>query len=306
MRRLAREDGQTMVMAAVFMVALVGLAGMVLDVGSWFRQQRVTQSTVDAAALAGAQALPTDPGQAQTLATTYANDNGGSSGMTVTVSDHYTTSDQITVDQSKPADGFFSKLFGISLVTVHASATAITEIPTEVTGAAPIVVDIHHPMLSGPGCPCFNVPTTIPLGKKGTPGAFGLVDLNQNDNGNAGTSTLAGWIDNGYDNYLPLGDYDSDPGAHFDSSQIQDALNAKYGQDLLFPVYDSLTGQGSNAQYHIIGWASFHLTLTQASGNSGTLSGYFDKVIWDGVIPTSASGDSNIPNLGVYSVALTQ
>jgi hypothetical protein len=145
------------------------------------------------------------------------------------------------------------------------------------------------------------VPTTLPLDKKGVPGAFGMIDL-ASDNGNTGTSTLAQWIAKGYDQYLPLGDYDSDPGAKFDSSQIQDALQSKYGQDLLFPVYDSLDGTGSNASYHVIGWAAFHVTLTQATGNSGTISGWFDSVIWQGIVP--ASGPAVMPDLGVHSVAL--
>ena len=68
MTRLRSSDGQVTVMAAVLMVFLVAMVAFVLDVGSWFRQQRISQSTVDAAALAGAQALPHDPGNATTLA----------------------------------------------------------------------------------------------------------------------------------------------------------------------------------------------------------------------------------------------
>ena len=58
MTRLRSENGQVTVMAAAIMVFLIAMVAFVLDVGSWFRQQRVTQSNVDAAALAGAQALP--------------------------------------------------------------------------------------------------------------------------------------------------------------------------------------------------------------------------------------------------------
>lgn len=303
MIRLRDERGQATVLAAVFLVALIGLAGIVLDVGAWFRQQRVSQATVDAAALAGAQALPADPTNAQALATSFANKNGGVAGASITISSKYTPNDEIIVDQSQSASGFFSNLFGISTVTIHASATAISEVPTAVMGVAPITVDISHPELSGPGCPCFDVPTTIPLGKKGAPGAFGMINLDQSSNGTVGTSTLADWITNGYNQYLPLGDYSSDPGAKFNSSLIQSALAGKYGQDLLFPVYDSLTGNGSNAQYEIVGWAAFHLTLSQAGGSSGTLSGWFDKVIWNGIVSTTAP-NPGIPDLGVHSVAL--
>lgn len=301
MTDLRRQEGQVTVLVAVFMVVLVGMAGFVIDVGSWFRQQRVSQSTVDSAALAGAQSLPDNTGDATALANTYAGDNGGVAGATVTFTSRYGPNDTITVQQVRPATGFFSSLLGISTVTVRARASAISALPAEVLGAAPIAVDIHHPMLSGPGCPCFSAPTTIPLGKKGVPGAFGMIDF-ETDHGTSGDSTLADWIANGYDHYLPLGNYDSDPGAKFSASQVQAALQAKYGSDLLFPVYDSLDGTGSNAPYHIIGWAAFHVTLTQSSGNEGTISGWFDRVIWQGIVPTG--GPTDTPDLGVHSVAL--
>lgn len=304
MKRLIRDEGQVTVLTAIFLVALLGLTGIVLDVGSWFRQQRVVQATVDAAALAGAASLPTDPGQATSDATTFANKNGGVAGASITIGTKWTSNDMITVDQAKPADGFFSKVFGISTVTVRAHASAVAEVPTAVWGAAPIVVDIHHQELSGPGCPCFGVPTTIPLGKKGVPGAFGMIDFD-GSNGTTGASTLASWVANGYQRWLTTGDYyDSDPGAKFSNNSIQAALASRYGSDILFPVYDSLSGTGANAPYHIIAWAAFHVTLTQASGNTGTISGWFDRVIWQGEIPPSGPPNPPIPDLGVYTTAL--
>ena len=71
MTDLRRQEGQVTVLVAVFMVVLIGMAGFVIDVGSWFRQQRVTQSTVDAAALAGAQSLPEKTAGATNQATPY-------------------------------------------------------------------------------------------------------------------------------------------------------------------------------------------------------------------------------------------
>jgi len=298
-----RQDGQVAVLTAIFMVALLGLAGIVLDVGSWFRQQRATQATVDAAALAGARSLPSDPATAVADATSYANKNGGAAGATFTVTSTWTQNDTIKVVQARPASGFFSQLFGVNTVTVRAHAAAVSEVPTAALGVAPIAVCICQQELSGAGCPCFDVSTTLPLGKKGAPGAFGMINLDQSKNGAVGTSMLAGWITNGYDQYLPLGGYFSDPGAKFNSSQIQNALQGRYGTDLLFPVYDTLTGNGSNATYHVIAWAAFHLTNATASGNDGTLYGWFDRVIWAGIISQSGP-PQNVPDLGVHSVAL--
>jgi putative Flp pilus-assembly TadE/G-like protein len=305
MNTLRREDGQVTVLAAVFIVVLLGMAGFVLDVGSWFRQQRAVQTTVDSAALAGAQALPGDPVNATALANNFAGKNGGVAGLNVTITTKWNPNDMITVTQTQSAAGLFSKLFGVNTATLSAKASAITEIPGAARFVAPIVVNIKHPQLSGPGCPCFNVPTTLPLGKTGAPGAFTLIDLDNTDTtGTVGASTVANWIVQGYDKYLPLGGYFSDPGAKWNNSSIQAAMQARYGTDLLFPVYDQLVDQGSNAEYHVIGWAAFHLTNAYADGTSGTLSGYFTKVIWQGLLDQSGPQNPGIPDLGVYSVAL--
>ena len=53
MNRLRNERGQAAVLSVVFIAALLGAIALVLDVGSWFRAQRATQSAADAAALAG-------------------------------------------------------------------------------------------------------------------------------------------------------------------------------------------------------------------------------------------------------------
>jgi Flp pilus assembly protein TadG len=306
-RRFRSADGQVTVMAAVLMVFLVAMVAFVLDVGSWFREQRSAQSTVDAAALAGAQSLPFDPASASTIATTYAQKNGGVAGLTITIGSKWTPNDQITVTQSKPAAGFFSKVLGISAVTVHAHATAISEQPSEPLGVAPIAVNILHPKLSGPGCPCLGstYPTTLPLGKTGAPGSFTMLNLDQsNQNGTVGASTMADWLTNGFNQYLDIGDYFSDPGAKFNDSQIQNALLAENGQELLFPIYDTLIGTGSNADYHVIAWVGFHLTGSNPiDGNTGTISGYFTRVIRHGIV-SSTGPPTNVPDYGVRSVAL--
>jgi hypothetical protein len=305
MRLLRRQEGQVTVMAAIFMVVLIGMAGLVLDVGSWFRQQRVTQATVDAAALAGAQALPGNVAAANTAANDFAGRNGGVAGLSVTFGTKWRSNDMITVKQTTSADGFFSNLFGISTVALSAKGSAVSEVPSEARYVAPIVVNIKHPDLSGPGCPCFDLPTTLDLGKTGAPGAFALINLGNTDTtGTIGASTLADWIVKGYDKYLPLGGYFSDPGAKWNNNTIQNAMQARYGTDLLFPVYDTLVAEGSNAEYHILGWASFHLTLAQASGSDGSLSGYFTQVIWQGLVDESGPSSPPIPDLGVHSVAL--
>jgi hypothetical protein len=72
----------------------------------------------------------------------------------------------------------------------------------------------------------------------------------------------------------------------------------------LFPVYDTLLGSGSNAEYHVIAWVGFHLQSVDASGTSGSLTGYFTRIIWQGIVSQSGPSNPAIPDLGVRTVAL--
>ncbi len=296
-KRLRNERGQAVIMTVIFLTVLVGAAAIVTDVGAWYRQQRQAQATADAAALAGAQLLPVDTTTAQTLAAQYAASNGGGV-KDITLRSDFQPNDTVVVKVEKDVPSFFANIFSIDHATVDATAAARADVPEQVAGAAPIVVNKLHPLLSGPGCPCFHQSTTLPLGKTGAPGAFALVDLNGGSNANV---DLAKWIENGYDGYLSIGDYFSNTGAQFSSSNVQTALSDRIGTELLFPVYDKLSGGGSNAAYEVIGWVAFHLTSFETVGNSGDVSGWFTKVIWDGL---QSSGNQNLPDFGVYSVQL--
>jgi len=50
--RLNSSRGQATVLTLVFLAVLLGMAALVLDIGSWYRADRNTQSTADSAALA--------------------------------------------------------------------------------------------------------------------------------------------------------------------------------------------------------------------------------------------------------------
>ena len=201
---------------------------------------------------------------------------------------------------TRTTPGFFAEVFGIDSVRVGATAIAQAKMMAKAKHVAPITVRNTHPMLGGSGCPCFGPgnETTIPL-RTGAPGGFALVDLSGNGNGTTSNDALADWIEGGYPDDLSVGTYLSDPGAKFNNSRIQDALNSRIGSVLLFPVYDSYGGGGANAGYHVIGWAAFHLDGTDLNGQ-GSLTGYFTEVTWEGV-GTTTSGS---PNFGAHTVQL--
>jgi Flp pilus assembly protein TadG len=297
MTTLRSQRGQAMVMSIAFLTVLLGMAALVVDVGSWYRADRHAQLTADAAALAGAQALPDDPGRAAALAVEYADKNeGGIANGGVELP----SANRIKVTVERPAPGFFSKLFGIDSVDVRATAAATVGTPSEALYVAPIVVNEKHPDLQRFGVPTeleyHHLKETGPTGPDGS-GSFGFINLDHSDS-NPGTSTMRNWIENGFDQYMPIGDYDARTGNPF--SGIEDTLDGSVDRELLFPIYRKLTGTGSGAKYEIIGWVGFHLTGSDLTGSNEKLFGYFTKVIWQGI--QGASGSSFSPGVGVVQL----
>jgi len=96
----AGERGQATILVTLLLVALVGGAALGVDVGRGVLTQFRMQAATDAAALAGATALPGDPATATTLAQQYAADNGtpdpavtvSPDGREITVNAHRTLS----------------------------------------------------------------------------------------------------------------------------------------------------------------------------------------------------------------------
>jgi hypothetical protein len=303
------ERGQAAPLVAVFMVAMLGMTAIVLDVGSWFRADRATQAAADAAALAGAQALPHDPGQATGLAVEYTDKNGGGlPGGGIALSGNAEPNDTISVTLGRPAPGFFAKVFGIDSVTVKAKATARAFPISQAKWVAPIVVNEKHPMLTCQPRPCFGDATELEyyhLKTNGNQtdgsGSFGFINL-IHGGGNPGTSEMGNWIRHGFDAYMPLGEYDARTGNPFSSSHVGDSLQDRIGTEILFPVYRKLTGGGSNAKYDIIGWVGFHLTGMDLHGNNERLYGYFTQVVWEGL----QSETQSEPDYGVRSISLVE
>lgn len=304
------QSGQAFVLTVLFMTALIGMAALVIDLGSWFRHHRQLQATADAAALAGAQELPLNVGDARAVAEQYAAKNTADlSEVKVTFDTKLEPFDTIRVHVKKPAPGVFSKLFGFDSVDVGAPATARTGGLQSAKYVAPIVVNVTHPMLNACGGPCLGqqYETTIPVSDTGAPGAFSLLNLTGTGTGTVGASELGAWIEDGFQAELPIGGYYSAPGVKFNSHSIQEALAVRRDSVdpvMLFPVYDTLNGQGANAEYHIIGWVPFHILSFEAHGNDGSITGYFTETIWEGTLATSIGGGG--PSFGARAVQLVE
>jgi hypothetical protein len=300
------QRGQSLVLSLLFLTVLVGMATMVIDVGSWYRADRKLQANADAAALAGAQELPANTAAAEASALEYAETNdGGLEAKGVKFRTTVLPNDTIEVNTDRPAPGFFAQLFGRGSVDVRAKAAARTGVLGSAIGAAPIAVDWQHEMLHcTPPESCWGryedgtfVPgtlTTIDFFKTG-PGAFRLVNIDSSQGG-TGLQDIADWIRTGY---LDAADveqwYYSDPGIKPNSSHVKDALDFRLAgePDLLFPVYNAVEAQGAGFKYYVIGFAVFHVTSWEIHGaKDSRINGYFMDMVWTGV-PASSGGATN-------------
>jgi hypothetical protein len=294
------DRGQAAVLTVMFMVVLLGMAAAVLDVGHWYRDDRRLQATMDAAALAGGQALPDDPGQANALASSYAGKNGGGLDK-VEFTMTKIPNDTIKVTGSRPSEGFFSRLFGIDSVTVNATAKARTGVLASAKWAAPIAVDERHPFIVGKK---WGQATELDLDTLG-PGAYHLVNID-GSHGGTNPKVLGDWIRSGYEGYMPLGWYYSDPGAKYNTNpNFKSALDdvAASGEEILLPVYRATRANGAGFDYEIVGWVGFVVTGYEIQGSKNNkIFGHFTKVIWEGIYSEEASA----PDFGARAVSLVE
>jgi hypothetical protein len=157
------------------MVSLLGVSGMVLDLGNGYVQRRAVQNEADAAAVAGADAIPS--GNVTSAATQMAAKNGRS-GDAVTVA--LSGNDTVTVTVRRTAPTFFLRVFGRSSLPVSATAVARIEALGAVKGhVSPYAVTVDA-YANGTGTTLF---------KENQPGAYGTIDLPTTDNTSGGSCT---------------------------------------------------------------------------------------------------------------------
>jgi Putative Flp pilus-assembly TadE/G-like len=155
------------------MVSLLGVAGIVLDLGNGYVQRRAVQNEADAAAIAGADAIPSGgySAAAQQMAT-----KNGKSGDQVTVT--FNGTDTVTVTVKRTAPTFLLKVFGKSSIPVSATAVARIEAIGAVKGHVSPYAVTEDAYANGTGTTLF---------KESQPGAYGTIDLPATDNTTGGS-----------------------------------------------------------------------------------------------------------------------
>lgn len=117
-----RDDGQSLVLVGLMSAILLGMAGVGVTIGTVYSAKSVLQNAVDAAALAGAQYVNTNPGGSPGGQNVLIGQNDpGASGE---VSFDSKNPEYVDAFGSKVISGGFASVFGFPTFTVTARAVA--------------------------------------------------------------------------------------------------------------------------------------------------------------------------------------
>ena len=323
--RTRSDDGQVIVFVVALFMVLFGIAALVIDGGRWFQTHRHLQTAADAAALAGVQALPSDPGGAASIANTYAQNNF--SGVTASVSvppgsplpsscSASPPYNCIRVVTSKSVPGTFAKFFAALRGATfgdrneNARATAAVTVPQNMKNVAPIAVK-NTVACTVPSC--YGTTKTVNFDESAVASStIGLINLTCHNtalpacanNNNVGAQDLHDWIINGFADALPSGQwYGVKTGQNV--GPIKQGLDARLGVPLYFPVFDTTSSIGSTWYFHIIGWSAFVIDqVVSWSPSNKTLKGHFVTFTTSdlpaGLPPTSSN------DFGVHILSLVE
>ncbi|HEX9118880.1 MAG TPA: pilus assembly protein TadG-related protein [Anaerolineae bacterium] len=310
------ESGQSMVMAALSVMAIMGMAALLLDGGMAYAVRRTTQNAADAAAFAGARKAAWGASDAEVYAAVQeyalARNNAGSfnayylpghepvGGGTVPAG-----ANGINVVPTTPYQTYLARTMGFDLMTVKASASASFGPISQPSKIQPLARFCDQNTLQQCG---FEYGQIYDLWNGGGPGNFGFLSWD----GAVNTPYLSSELD---PNFVP--DY-VDP--HGQCGQIaigcwvQGLTGAKAsvkgdlkywqevglqnGTPMIVVIWDQSEGQGSHTNYRIAGFAAFIVTDFKLNGQ-GYINGKFIQWI------TNAPVDDGAPNYGLSAVHLT-
>jgi Flp pilus assembly protein TadG len=166
-RQSASRDGKVLVLLAILLPTMFGVAALVIDGGLLMLKSRSIQHSTDAAATAAAYDMALGTGNPQQTAETYVHSINGFSDATVTVHSPPTSGDYsgqsgyVEVIAEKDCEGKFTRAAGIDReLSVRSRSVAGLEAST--SQAAVVLLDPQPPNLTVGALP-LSLPSLTPL-----------------------------------------------------------------------------------------------------------------------------------------------
>lgn len=269
-----RERGAVIVIVAITMTAVIGAAAFAVDAGGAWESQRRLRTSTDAAALAAAATEAEGDDGCADAAGFFVDANDPDAEMTSCQSHDNGTWGYVTVSAESPVDFQFAGIFGIDGTDVGSTTHAMYGLPTGAKGVRPMGLCrdanaelsawLNHPDGPTGDSGTIRIGYTNDLGACGNaPGNWGMLGL---DGGQPSNAKLKEWVQNGYPETVEPSppNLPGDPGAF--NPSIDSELSPQVGQKFAIPLYDEVTGQGSNAQFRVVGFVWVKLIGYQTTG----------------------------------------
>lgn len=292
LKRVHRSEGQTLVIVALSLFALIGLMAVAIDGGNLMAERRRMQNAADAGALAGAHEICFgNPANAVAVAQDYAMNKNGADQADVLVQATYT----VYVTTTETVDTYFAGLIGFRTVDVGAEAAAMCSAATRAGGIWPLAIkdDPFHDFPCDQSfyafvstndndnkeiakVDCDNCICDIPLAGGGTashlaPGDRGWVRLfepfepypippdHECQNQDCGASYVTCWVNNGHPGPIAIGD--CVPGGPGVAASLQNDVDNQAGKIYNLILYDAgcstadpMLGTCPGEPYHVTGF----------------------------------------------------
>lgn len=298
----SEERGVVAVIVGICLFALMVATSLAIDVGSLFEDKRHLQTVADSAALAGAQELPENPGEAINIAINYANDNFYEEveSINVEISSTLAANDTITVTVVNPDSPlYFARVMGKDSTPVGAYARAIVASPRGVNNLVPWGASIPEGK-SWEEWLSYGDDKTLKFGADGSiEGNFYALNLSDDPVHGGGAREYLDYIRNGYPGTLEVGDEiwtrtgnivvtrtatedRAGPSEYWleieDLAYYEDGdwvLHKSSGQFVVVPVIHELIDPTGQELVEIIAFAPFILTEIRGSGGHTEIVGQF-------------------------------
>jgi Flp pilus assembly protein TadG len=197
-RRRRFSRGQTAVILAAALPALLGSVALSTDVAVLYYNWSILRKAVDAAVLAGAAYLPNQPSNATSTATSFGTENGIQASDTVSVS--VSGDDKsITMTATRTVPYYFGKVLGLKTAPVSVTATA----QIEQVGAARNLLPMGF---DPPSTPTQYQMYTFNMAQVGA-GNWDPLALGYTPSQDPGGNNYRNNIENGYSSTVNIGDW---------------------------------------------------------------------------------------------------
>jgi Flp pilus assembly protein TadG len=324
-RLIDDERGISVPLVAISLVAILGMASLVVDLGNGWRTRRALIPATDAAALAAAQDYVNDVDGCATSAGPYLTQNADGAVLESCVPFVYPGGAQgrVTVTASDEVDTWLAGVIGEGNFPTRSVSTTVWGPPATVTGLRPIGLCVEGSAALRDVVE--NPPDTETLirvdydkdqpdacGGASVPGNWGTIDFDGGANSNADTKD---WVLNGYPGQVSFENhdvtdcdgephcYEGDTGALAGINHELDELEDS-GVYFTLPVFNFVENPGANAEFHLMGVVRVRLMDFKVNGPpSGR---FFELLVEPGLItgtccgpPGGASGNKVIAICGV-------